>query len=480
MKLSILICTIAERKAQFDSLISELLKQDTQSQCEIISICDNKELTIGAKRQKLLDIAKGDFVVYIDDDDKVAPDYIEKICNAIQPGVDSIGFLQHCTSIYPNVTRTAIAHLSNRWNGWSDSVGGYQHVRTPYHKTPIKREIAHSIGFNSELRFGEDHDFSIRLKQSGKIQNEVFIPEIMYYYQYTWSEHDKRYGIGWTAPSETYVIPYQTILHTKEMKVLKVIHNAGFFSCCTIRLMDIVTYYNQNGVLPDKVDSSEQLNEYKAGNENLWELLFDVYLEEHNHFTLPPAPIDITTDTKRELQFSDYKQILHKAAFPFIQKYFHPSFHTFTVATNMTNKLPDLDGKETCAVFYRGNDKNRETSIGSYQEFINKAKEIQAQEPNIRFIVQPDETEFLHAFKAEFPDAIHFEECAHMPKKDSATFLEMPRHQRPEHAANFLASVLIMSNAKHLITHSGNGGLFSVLFRGHSNNVHQYLNGKFI
>ena len=50
-------------------------------------------------------------------------------------------------------------------------------------------------------------------------------------------------------------------------KVLKITHNAGFFSCCTIRLLEIINYFNLNKELPLIVDSSVQFEVYK--NENI-------------------------------------------------------------------------------------------------------------------------------------------------------------------------------------------------------------------
>jgi hypothetical protein len=41
-----------------------------------------------------------------------------------------------------------------------------------------------------------------------------------------------------------------------------------------------------------------------------------------------------------------------------------------------------------------------------------------------------------------------------------------------------LASVLIMSKAKHIICTSSNVSLWIVLFRGYNNNIHQYLSPK--
>ena len=45
--------------------------------------------------------------------------------------------------------------------------------------------------------------------------------------------------------------------------MLKTTHNAGFFSCCSTKLADIVKFINSNKKLPDNVDSSQQFSRYK-------------------------------------------------------------------------------------------------------------------------------------------------------------------------------------------------------------------------
>ena len=61
-----------------------------------------------------------------------------------------------------------------------------------------------------------------------------------------------------------------------------------------------------------------------------------------------------------------------------------------------------------------------------------------------------------------------------------ATFMVLEPEQLPEHAINFLATVYIASQCLRLVTHSGNGGLWACIYRGHSDGVHQYLNGEWI
>ena len=40
-------------------------------------------------------------------------------------------------------------------------------------------------------------------------------------------------------------------------------HNAGFFSCCAVKLTDIVNFMNSKSQIPQYVDSSKQFSWYK-------------------------------------------------------------------------------------------------------------------------------------------------------------------------------------------------------------------------
>ena len=45
--------------------------------------------------------------------------------------------------------------------------------------------------------------------------------------------------------------------------MLKVTHNTGFYSCCSVRLYHIIEYFNSEKKTPLIVDSSEQFRDYK-------------------------------------------------------------------------------------------------------------------------------------------------------------------------------------------------------------------------
>lgn len=185
--LTILIPTIQGREAQFDALVDSL---NAQGFTNIVHLKDNKEISIGAKRQLLLDKCETDYFVMIDDDDSVAPNYIARISQALLCTPDCVTYLE-------SVNGNQVACHSNVWNAWGNNKEGFTYVRTPFYKDVLRTDIAKKIGFK-DMRYGEDHNFSIRLKQSGLIKTEIFINELMYFYSappsLTTLQHKARYG----------------------------------------------------------------------------------------------------------------------------------------------------------------------------------------------------------------------------------------------------------------------------------------------
>lgn len=257
--------------------------------------------------------------------------------------------------------------------------------------------------------------------------------------------------------------------------ILKCIHNAGFFSNNTIALQDIVYYFNQNKALPDEVDRHEQYMHYKS---YAGETLINVYFKETPDKVEYSSPITMRLDCMA-IQFDKYSNIPFSEVLPIVNKYFQPSDKVLKIEQELKDKY-NLDYNNLCSVFYRGNDKSREMKVASYDYFIDKAKEIKAKHPNIRFLVQPDEREFLQAFQSEFPDCIYFEETPMLSKQDSAMFFELPKNERPEYGAKFFAAVLCHSKCNQVITHSGNIALWLSLYRGNADNINQIFNDQWL
>ncbi len=188
--LSIQIPTLNARKKQFNKLHESLLKQKTD-EVEIIFESDNKEISIGAKRERLLMRSNAKYFVQVDDDDSLADDYIAKVLIALKQKPDCIGYLE---SVIWNGEKRIACH-SIRYDDWADKTDGYDYVRTPFFKDVIRVNLAQGVGVN-DMRYGEDHDFAKRIKPF--LKKEVFINELMYFYSHsdlTEQESNERYGI---------------------------------------------------------------------------------------------------------------------------------------------------------------------------------------------------------------------------------------------------------------------------------------------
>lgn len=190
MRLSICIPTIVERQHLVEKLYEKVISQVGENEdVEVLVASDNKEISIGAKRQHFLLAAQGEYVVMIDDDDDISDDYVSEILKAIENGPDCVGFQIKCTG-----TEGKTADMSNKYSDWADSQNGFDYVRTPYQKTPMRTILALAIGYK-DMRYGEDYDFSKRLKQSGLITSEVYIPKTLYHYRFKYEDPKTKYGL---------------------------------------------------------------------------------------------------------------------------------------------------------------------------------------------------------------------------------------------------------------------------------------------
>lgn len=171
-KLSILIATMPNRKLMLDRLIAHIGKHE-----DIEVIPDPSMLyNIGVKRNKLLQQATGEYVVFIDDDDRVSINYVWCILQACSVGSDCIGISGTITTNGKNERQW---HISKQYGHWHERNGVY--YRTPNHISPVKRELALKAGF-PEIKFGEDAEYSKRLLPL--LKTETIVKGNIYHYDY--------------------------------------------------------------------------------------------------------------------------------------------------------------------------------------------------------------------------------------------------------------------------------------------------------
>lgn len=180
MKLSILVCSVLNRRNTFlPSILEELNKQThDKTDVEVICVVDNKTRMLGIKRNDLVNMAQGDYITFVDDDDKLSPDYVSELLKAIAEnnGVDVINFIVN-VSINDSGFKPCYYTVENK----NDFNRDNSYHRLPNHIMCIKRQICIETPYKPIL-YGEDSAFSKEL--APKIKTEHIISKILYEYHY--------------------------------------------------------------------------------------------------------------------------------------------------------------------------------------------------------------------------------------------------------------------------------------------------------
>lgn len=187
--LSILIPTVPGRKKTFDALYRMLEGQRltlmNPDLVEIVTLCDNGEMMVGAKRNKLLDMAQGEYLCFIDDDDRVFGDYLERITEALKTRPDVVGITLLWTDNVFQAVRLLIRSLEFHWNQWFTKPTTAQSNITcgrPAHLNPTRSTIAKSVRFPEDVQRGEDAAWSAMV--APKCKTCVTIDEPIYHYNF--------------------------------------------------------------------------------------------------------------------------------------------------------------------------------------------------------------------------------------------------------------------------------------------------------
>jgi len=184
MKLSILIPGLIGREDSRASLVSKLRKQARElgvfKEVQIIVNIDDGSKTIGAKRNELLEAARGKYLCFIDDDDEVSQTYLEDVFEGINYGADCCSLRGVITwdGIDPEVFEHSI-----KYGAYATTTNPIKYERYPNHLNVIKSEIAKQFKF-PETDHGEDTNWATQIHESGLIKMEHYIDRVMYHYQY--------------------------------------------------------------------------------------------------------------------------------------------------------------------------------------------------------------------------------------------------------------------------------------------------------
>lgn len=181
--LSILVCSVHTRYNTFlpkmqDQLYNQLaaLSEADQQRTEIIVLTDNKQMMLGHKRNVMVEMAQGKYIVFVDDDDRIAVDYIAALLKGTESDADAIVF--HA-EVRLNGEEAHRCEYSKDFGTDYNNKGVY--YRIPNHICCIKREVSLKSSFPN-LLYGEDSGYSKVLLPELKTEHKI--NRVLYYYDY--------------------------------------------------------------------------------------------------------------------------------------------------------------------------------------------------------------------------------------------------------------------------------------------------------
>ena len=177
--LTFLIPTIPGRETSLVSLVNSIHEKMLRVASDIrytIKIgYDNREMSIGMKREGLLQSAEGRYSAFIDDDDAITDAYIEDLKATIEGGYPVMrlrGQIQDYTFTHS---------LENKLT--SPMAVGDVFLRPPNHLNPILTDVAKLVHYADAFR-GEDLDWTIRMAKAGFLTHEYKTDDSRIHYIY--------------------------------------------------------------------------------------------------------------------------------------------------------------------------------------------------------------------------------------------------------------------------------------------------------
>jgi hypothetical protein len=236
-------------------------------------------------------------------------------------------------------------------------------------------------------------------------------------------------------------------------------HNAGLMSCCSLALSDITAA----GQGVKNIRSNFGMSLYKKLLlRNNWKSYFQTPIQT-DLSQLASAERGSYPNDIHDWWGKDYAVIPFKDVLGAVGLYFRLSPKVVKLSDVFVEKY-GINLEETIGVHYRGTDKQTEIETPSLTEFISQTRHFMQEMANPKILLLTDEPAVANGFEAAFPNAvITINELA---TPGGSLGAHTRDSKEPEVQGQiFLAILSLVSKCKKVVTHTGNGALWEVLFR---------------
>lgn len=265
-----------------DSPLTDTLKKYTDSDKRIKFVTLEKNLGISENTNGAINIATGDFIVFGDHDDLLAPNALYECAKVMEEKTD-------CEIIYTDEDKINMSgkkrfqpHFKSDFN--LDLLCSINYI---CHLFVVKRNVVEKVGLlNSEFDGAQDHDFILRCVE--QTENIYHIPKILYHWRchenstaenpesklYAFeagknavTAHYKRIGIPATTEMGPFYGTYRTIYHWKEKPLVSIIipnkDHIGDLEKCIRSIEKKSTYRNYEFIIVENNSCEETFEYYK-------------------------------------------------------------------------------------------------------------------------------------------------------------------------------------------------------------------------
>ena len=180
--LSILIPTLPQRAALLRRLRTQLEPQVAArpTSVEVLTLMDDGAMPTGTKRNQLVQMACGRYVAFVDDDDRISPDYIQTLLDGIQSEPDAVCI----RGVYKELgtgRSGEFIDIPYQPQGCVTSGSSVSYLRGIQHLDAVRRDIALAVPYPAKW-IDEDREWTRAMQLTGKVEQWREVDHPIYHY----------------------------------------------------------------------------------------------------------------------------------------------------------------------------------------------------------------------------------------------------------------------------------------------------------